>query len=341
MNSIISLKKHMEDWQTPSLEDAAIHAYRALMLAAGKAGHRAVPELGPSLEQKMAEVAAYLSPPVGIDVLDSTSQTANLELSAWADQAFRRHEASERDLRSILDVMAKTITSVAERDERYAAQVKDLTTKLRSIANIGDLALIRRSILESANSLTECVERVAEDGRQSLVRLNAQVEDYRARLVKSERLSSLDPLTGLSNRRRFEEQLDTNIRGGNRFCLILIDLNNFKEINDRYGHRAGDEVLKHFAQRLKRQFPSADLVARWGGDEFAIIITSNRRDAEARVHRIRRAALGDYTVNAGRQRFMVTIDASIGVAEWDGAENGHDMLERADQSMYLGKAVAI
>jgi diguanylate cyclase (GGDEF)-like protein len=165
------------------------------------------------------------------------------------------------------------------------------------------------------------------------------VEDYRTRLIRSERLSSLDPLTGLANRRRFEEQLDANISATSRFCLILIDLNNFKDINDLFGHLAGDEVLKGFAQRLKQQFPSADLVARWGGDEFAIIIASNRRDAAARVHRIRRAALGEYMINIGGKQIAASINASFGVVEWDGMETGFQMLARADQAMYLAKQV--
>jgi diguanylate cyclase len=202
---------------------------------------------------------------------------------------------------------------------------------------MNDLALIRRSIVESASSLTACVERMAETGQESLRRLTAEVEDYRSRLSNSEKLSALDPLTGLANRRRFEEQLEVKIRTASRFCLILIDLNGFKEVNDRLGHLAGDEVLKSFASKLRAQFPSADLVARWGGDEFAVIINCSENDAAARVGRIRRSGIGECKINSGKQVINITVEASIGVVEWNGSERGPELLARADHSMYSGK----
>lgn len=334
---MISLKKHIENWHDTLPEDSALHACRVLLLAAGKAGDHAVPDMRSNLEQQLTELSRGLSPPVTQEAIVRTSETARVQLSQWADHAFQRHENSERDLKEIVDVMAKAITSVTERDERYALEVGDLTRKLRAIASIRDLAAISHSILESANALTVCVERVVEDGRQSLLRLNAEVEDYRSRLDKSERLSSLDPLTGLANRRAFEDLLNVRIRSRNRFCLILIDLNNFKEVNDRLGHLAGDEVLKHFAGKLRLQFPSADLVARWGGDEFAVIISTSYKDAQARIHRVRRSALGECRINVVRQSITVSVDASIGVVEWDGSESPCEMLARADRCMYLGK----
>ena len=334
---MISLKKHIEDWNDTLPDESALQACRALLLAAGKSCDRAVPDLGSNLEQKLSELSSRISPQVTPEVLAITSQTAGIELSRLAELAFVRHEASGRDLREIVSVMAKAIASVTERDERYTLEVGDLTKKLRAIACISDLSVIRRSILESVSALTVCVERIAEDGRQSMLRSSAEVEDYRSRLVTSERLSTLDPLTGLANRRCFEDQLDVKIRTGKCFCLILIDLNNFKEVNDRLGHLAGDEVLKHFAGKLQLQFPSADLVARWGGDEFAVIIASSQKDAQARVYRMRRSALGECRINVARQFVTVMVDASMGVVEWDGTENGPEMLARADRCMYLGK----
>jgi diguanylate cyclase (GGDEF)-like protein len=338
MDSITSLKKHMDNWSEAPPDDSALQACRIILLAAGRSGHRAVPDLGPNLERTLSGLSGSLSPPVSPEVLAKASQTAKIELSQWAEQAFLRHEASERDLKKIVDVMAKAIESVTERDARHLLKVGDLAQNLRSIAGMGDLAVISRSILENASALTACVERIVEEGRRSLVRLSAEVEDYRSRLVKSERLSSLDPLTGLANRRCFEEQLDVKIRAAKNFCLILIDLNNFKGVNDRLGHLAGDQVLKDFAGKLQLQFPSADLVARWGGDEFAVIITCSHKDAQARVHRIRRSALGQSRVSVARQVVTVAVDASIGVVEWDGKEKGPEMLARADRCMYQGKA---
>ena len=330
----------MDGWNARP-PDTSLNLYRSLLSAVGKYSHRAVPGLGRELEQKLADLNSVLeenlSNPLLPSVLAGTDTSAQAEFGMWADRAFARHKANENELSEIVDAMANAVESVTSRDERYALEVGDLTERLRSITTLSDLALIRRSIVESANSLTACVERTAASGRESLRRLSAEVEDYRSRLSNSEKLCSLDPLTGLANRRTFEEQLDIKISTAGRFCLILIDLNDFKDVNDRLGHLAGDCVLKSFAGKLRGQFPSADLVARWGGDEFAVIINSGRTDAEARVDRIRRSAIGECLVKSGTESVSVTVEPSIGVVEWDGSENALELLARADHSMYRGK----
>jgi len=157
------------------------------------------------------------------------------------------------------------------------------------------------------------------------------------KLSKLDSALEKDPLTGLANRRGFEERLDARMRTSGPFCLILIDLNGFKAVNDRLGHLAGDDVLKNFAASLRAQFPPADLVARWGGDEFAAIVNGGRNDAEALVDRIRRSDIGECKINGPKQTINVAVQPSIGLAEWDGSEKGPSLLARADHAMYQGK----
>ena len=337
---MISLRKHIDGWSA-ALPDPSLSAYRALLAAVGKFSQRAVPALGAGLEKKLSDLDSLLervTPKAPFtEIFAGVQEKALAEFSRWSDQAFQRHKSDERDLRAIIEAMAKAVESIAFRDERYALEVGDLTERLRKITSLNDLPLIKRAIVDSANSLTICVERMAETSKESLSRLSAQVEDYRSRLDKSEELATIDPLTGLANRRRFEGLLDAKIRSGASMCLILIDLNDFKKVNDRLGHLAGDDVLKNFAGKLQRQFPSADLVARWGGDEFAVIISSNLNDTEARVARIRRSPIGECKITSGSQVITVSVDASIGVVEWNGSEKSAELVARADASMYKGK----
>jgi diguanylate cyclase (GGDEF)-like protein len=332
---MISLKKHIDAWGRPA-PDPALGFYRSLLSAVGKYSYRAVPALGRELEHKLSELDAALQkdPPAALAATDRKVQT---EFARWADRAFARHETSERELREIVGAMVKAVESITARDERYALEARGLATRLRSITRLTDLVLIREAVVESANSLAVCVERMAETGRQSLRRLSDQVDDYRSRLSDAERLSAVDPLTGLANRRTFEAQLDVKIQAASHFCLILIDLNGFKKVNDRLGHLAGDDVLKSFAGKLRVLFPGADLVARWGGDEFAVIVGSSLKDARARIDRIRRSAICECKITSAGQVTIVTVEASLGVVEWDGAEKGLELLARADTSMYSMK----
>ncbi len=334
---MISLKKHIDDWNSLPLDNPELGAYRSLLVTAGKASHLAVPDLGDNLHRKLSELASSLSFETPPELIENANQMAQAEIGHWVEQAVQRREASERDHREIIDVMAKAVESVTERDERYAREVGNLAERLRAIAGVNDMAAIRRSIIEGVNALTACVERISQDGRMSLLRLSEQVEDYRSRLDKSERLSSLDVVTGISNRRVFEERLSAKVRASSRFCLILIDLDGFKRVNDRFGHLAGDEVLKHVAAKLRLQFPSADMVARWGGDEFAVIISSRKSDVEARINRLRRSGFGECQFDASDPTASVLVEASVGVVEWDGQESGAELLARADHSMYHSK----
>lgn len=341
---MISIKKHLDAYSrngSTAEPRPAIGFYRSLLLAVGKCVARASPDLGGDLERNLCGLEAALQEDLSnsafSNLLAATHQEAGAELSRWADQASARYGTNEKELTEIIAAMAKAVESISIRDARYKLEVGDLTARLRSITTMSDLGLIRQAIVESASSLTACVERTAAAGKESLRRLTAEMDEYRSRLSNSEKLSSLDSLTGLANRRRFEEQLEVRIRAGNRFCLILIDLDGFKEVNDRLGHLAGDEVLKNVSAKLRAQFPSADLVARWGGDEFAVIINCSGTDAEARVGRIRRSPIGECRINTGKQSINVSVEASFGVVEWDGAETGPELLARADDRMYRGK----
>lgn len=333
---VISLKKHIDGWKGPASETELV-AYRSLLLGVAESSHRAVPDLGRDLAQKLAVLDEGLTGEVAAEKLAKTNEGVIAELAQWAGEANDRHQDNERQLKEVIAVMTRAIESVGERDERYAREVADLTARLRSITEITSLSAIRKCIVESANGLTECVERIAKDSRESLRRLSAQVDEYRVKLDKSEMLSWQDPLTGLANRRRFEHELTAKIKAGIAFSLILIDLNDFKSVNDKFGHLAGDELLKQFAEELRSQFRLADLVTRWGGDEFAVIIPTSEKDALARVHRIRRWLLGEYKLKVGHQTATVAAEASIGVVEWNRRESGPELLARADECMYQCK----
>ncbi|MGD1070705.1 MAG: GGDEF domain-containing protein [Bryobacteraceae bacterium] len=333
---MISLKKHIDDWN-PAEAPSVLSAYSSLLLTIGAGSIRAVPDLGDDLERKLTTLNGVLEADPTQESLSQTHENARGEISQWADKAHQRAADSERELRDVVLMMAKAIATVGERDTRYAREVTELTERLRSVATLTDLTAIRHFVIESATALTDCVQRIAADSQASLHRLSAEVEEYRTRLEKSETLSSLDPLTGLSNRRRLEDLLALKMKARDTFSLILIDLNGFKTVNDRFGHLTGDDLLKQFAGELRSRFRTADLVARWGGDEFVVILACNHADAVARLQHLRRNVLGDYKVDNGTRTVTITLGASIGVVEWDRKESGRNLLARADYCMYSGK----
>jgi len=178
---------------------------------------------------------------------------------------------------------------------------------------------------------------MADEGRESVRKLNSEIAEYQSRLQASERLVLADSLTGMFNRVGFEQELAQRVHRREKFSLLVADLNGFKAINDNYGHLVGDEILKRFAGEFKALFFAADTVARWGGDEFVGIVAGGMSEGLARARNVRHRALGKYKVAVAGETLTVRIDASLGVAEWNGAETGQELFARTDKDMYLAK----
>jgi diguanylate cyclase (GGDEF)-like protein len=168
----------------------------------------------------------------------------------------------------------------------------------------------------------------------SNVRLKRISQELRAQSIT-------DPLTGIPNRRLLDDQLARElaqaIRYGTPLALVMVDIDHFKTLNDRYGHRVGDDVLRRVAGVLDQQKRAGDFVARYGGEEFvAILPHTNRSQAAAWAERVRRA-IGEARVTAP-DGGLAGATASFGVAELDpDAPEADRLVEAADAALYEAK----
>jgi diguanylate cyclase (GGDEF)-like protein len=151
--------------------------------------------------------------------------------------------------------------------------------------------------------------------------------------------SLIDPLTGLSNRRSFVMSLDREIARAERnrtfLSVVFVDLDHFKEVNDRFGHAAGDEVLQEIGQTFAKNIRGSDFVARLGGEEFAILLPETNLDEAEQVAEKIRKIIEETKVIFDTKEIKVT--ASFGVAEKKSEESGEDFVKRSDGLAYLAK----
>ena len=194
---------------------------------------------------------------------------------------------------------------------------------------VGYLVVFSRT---PTHAFSEVDKRSLEDlaGRAGPAIVNAR------RFREARQLADLDALTGLHNRRYFHETLAREVaraqRYGRRLALVILDLDDFKAINDRIGHLAGDGVLAEVAQRVRSVVRSADVPCRVGGDEFGIILPeSTVEDADQLSHRIQAAVAARPIGEAG------TLGLSAGVAELEREDDATRFFERADHALYQAK----
>jgi diguanylate cyclase (GGDEF)-like protein/PAS domain S-box-containing protein len=180
-------------------------------------------------------------------------------------------------------------------------------------------------LLWSARSDQHRIYAVAKDITQRK-RLESDREQL---LTRVEAMARTDALTGVANRRAWDEELRREIerarRNGSRFSIAMLDIDRFKHFNDQHGHPAGDELLKQAAHAWRMSTRVTDCVARYGGDEFALLLPSCPPvDGSVVIERIRAATPMEQTVSAG-------------IAEWDGEESAEALIQRADAALYQAK----
>jgi diguanylate cyclase (GGDEF)-like protein len=174
----------------------------------------------------------------------------------------------------------------------------------------------------------------------SMLALQAAQALVRTRLYEqAERLATTDGLTGLLNRRTFNSQLQGRLREAQRYnhalSLLLLDIDHFKKVNDTHGHPAGDAVLRGVAGLAQGQARETDIVARYGGEEMALILPeTDAKGALAIAERIRKAVAA---ASHATERGSLQVTVSVGLATWPGWDSPDDLLEAADKALYRAK----
>jgi diguanylate cyclase len=209
---------------------------------------------------------------------------------------------------------------------------------------------------EDIEELSDLVVQLAQDTRErqvdlthvhdELVDTRRHAEEYEQRVERLEReLAQLsdrlheDQLTELLNRRGLDRQFDVELsratRSGQPLSVCLIDIDDFKRINDTYGHQAGDRVLVHLSRLMRNSVRPADVVARYGGEEFVVLLpATHAAEAEVVMARVQRELTRHFFLH-NNERVLVTFSA--GVAEAAAGETAAVVLQRADEALYLAK----
>jgi diguanylate cyclase (GGDEF)-like protein/PAS domain S-box-containing protein len=273
--------------------------------------------------------SAFANAPIGMALIDTAGHWLQVNAALCEMTGFDEHQL----LRGSLAAITHPDDVDIDADERRRLQTGEIASyqvEKRYVHARGRLgwALFTMSIVRDREGLA--------------LHLIAQVQDITDRKELEGQLVYLtdhDFLTGAFNRRRFAQELEREVERSRRYALggaiVVIDLDNFKLINDTFGHDAGDDVLKGIAAALRARTRTTDLLARLGGDEFAVLLPEVNVEEASMVARELVKALGLHTAVLGDQTIQVT--ASAGVAAFDGLSDAQ-VLACADHAMYEAKS---
>ena len=344
---MISIKKYLDLNATelrricpPAADDlltSISEAYRETLEKVGACGLQACPATGQDLRRNLERATEPLEKEPTPALIQETKAQVEQHLQLWGEQTAKYLGQRMGDVKEILLTLGRVSESIAERDRHYGTQFGEFTKHFQSLANLDDLPQLRAAVIRGATELRSCVTKMEVDSRESMAALRTKVSVYQEKLEEAERRASRDPLTGLDNRQSVEEKVQQRIEGGINFCVFILDLNNFKEVNDGYGHEAGDDILRQFSTELRSVTRSTDIVGRWGGDEFIVVFSGSLVEAELWIKRARQWVFGAYKCKGVREGAPANVTAAIGVAQRQPGETLKEVVARADRLMYEEK----
>jgi len=264
---------------------------------------------------------------------------------AHMDELFLRHLAEEQEdgasdeLTSALGTALKLVEEFGGDVLRYDKAVSDASAGMGIAGTLEHL----RTVIETLASETARMVRKNTGMRRRLDDMSSRMEKMRSELKSARRHAETDPLTGLANRRRFDEMLrgaaNRAAEAGAQIVVMMVDIDHFKKFNDTHGHAFGDQVLKLIARVLTENVRPGDLAARFGGEEFAVILgNATIRDGKDVSERIMRALAGRELVNRSTGTRVGAVTLSIGLTDYVKGEAPGEVLRRADEALYEAKA---
>ena len=272
------------------------------------------------------------------------------EFETYLKQLNERLESFQNNLQAASDGHAQGRSAAAELDSQLREHVDGLQNSVQDAVDLNSLKHILEARLEGLLGTMDQHQQQRDAREQELSRrlqglaervafMEQEAQGYREHLEEQRLKALIDPLTGLPNRAAWGERLAHEVEQwqahGNPLLIAMLDLDHFKRINDGYGHLAGDKVLKIVAAQLRKHLRPNDFIARFGGEEFVLLIPDTTLAAGLQVLEKLRSAIAACPFHFKGE--PVTLTCSIGLAPFKLADRSEQVLKRADEALYRAK----
>lgn len=295
----------------------------------------------PWLQAQMQALVQATQPPLALQRLEDVERRLK-SLIIKQIEAQEQTAAAQRVMKETLSTFLQRLAQTTANSEEYHKQFEACAEQLDRAQSVADIAPVLQAAIQSARNL-------ADDTRQTTTELSAlrsraeqaeaQITHLREELDRMTALASHDLLTGALNRQGMADvvakEMARSDRSGMPVCMALLDIDDFKRLNDRLGHLSGDAALQHLARVAKASLRPQDSVARFGGEEFVVVMPdTTMQDAVDVLTRLQRE-LSKQLFLEGTEHVLITFSA--GVVQVQPGETLEQVLDRADKAMYSAK----
>ena len=293
------------------------------------------------VQGQIAVVQDIVSRPLSQNVLDDAERRLT-DLIARQNELKTRLNEQQEHLKSMLAGFVDHVANLSMTTSGYQDTIERAAVRISSAKNISELSEVIAEIVDQTRTMQRSAARSRDEMQDMRSRADdaqREIERLRAELTETSKLVRHDQLTGALNRKGMQETLEKEIARMRRrdaaLCIALIDVDNFKDLNDSLGHQAGDNALVHLANVIRETVRPQDSLARYGGEEFLVVLPDTRlEDGVAAVTRLQRALTRKFFLHETEQKL---ITFSAGVAQVYAEEHVDASIARADRAMYQAK----
>jgi len=293
------------------------------------------------LRGQMDALMTATAPPLTLRRLDDVERRLKDVMFKQKDAKGHALQAQE-EMRKMLATFIERLSQITESTGSFHEHLETSARLIEQAKSLVEIAPVLKDVVGATRNMAHD-SKISRDElvamRERALATDNEIQKLHQELDRVSALARHDPLTGALNRKGLDEAVDREVSNVRRkdtpLCVALLDIDNFKKLNDSMGHATGDVALAHLANVARECMRPQDTLARYGGEEFVILLPDTPLDKgiEA-MTRLQRELTKNFFL-AGTEKIMITFSA--GVAQLDKDEKGADAIKRADQAMYLAK----
>ncbi len=279
-----------------------------------------------------------------IDALEKSKDTFSNEVHR---DLYNRYIATAREaavnklsesVREVINELLGKIGSEGEGLSQYSSSLNQFSSQVSAANDTDEIRTLIKTLLNE----TQRREDAARQMQDNLATMADEMKKLRAEVARLNSEATTDALTKVNNRRAFDMEIEHLISASKMearpLCMLLLDIDHFKQFNDKFGHMIGDKVLRFVATLMKKSVKGSDMVARFGGEEFAILLPETDYKGALSVAENIRDKLAKQTLSDSAEKMQLgTITVSIGAASYRYGEQAEELIHRADNCMYEAK----